>query len=138
MLPHGSKAPTDEKLSSVALVSLLNVRNKTINMKTEKNTSDLHETDSYVQLFGIKSVSYKVCLAVLLNVGMVLATVGGSLAVCDCVFKDKRVSQSSSHTRSELIVVLGEVFSIVGGLTSYKHVPVLKDLLFGQLLILKR
>lgn len=38
---------------------------------------------------------------------------------------------------SKLVMVLGEVFSIVGGLTSHKHVPVFKDLLFGQHLVLR-
>lgn len=39
---------------------------------------------------------------------------------------------------SELVMVLGEVLSVVGGLTSHKHVPVFKDLLFGQHLVLRR
>lgn len=39
--------------------------------------------------------------------------------------------------RSELVVVPGKVFSIVGGLTSHEHVPVFKDLLFGQHLVLR-
>lgn len=32
---------------------------------------------------------------------------------------------------SELVVVPGEVFPVVGGLTSHKHVPVFQNLLFG-------
>ncbi len=47
-----------------------------------------------------------------------------------------------SHTlraqSSELVMVLGEVFSVVGGLTSHKHVPVFEDLLLGQHLVLRR
>lgn len=38
---------------------------------------------------------------------------------------------------SELVVVLGQVFPVVGGLTPHKHVPVFKDLLFGQHLVLR-
>lgn len=38
---------------------------------------------------------------------------------------------------SELVVVPGEVFSVVGGLASHKHVPVVQDLLSGQQLILQ-
>ncbi len=79
------------------------------------------------------------------------ALVRGGARVCDSVFEDKDVQKPSSHTHthththvrgrtdsSELVVVLGEVLSVVGGLTSHKHVPVFKDLLFGQHLVLRR
>lgn len=75
--------------------------------------------------------------------GVVVAVVRGGVRVCDSVFEDKAVQQPSSHTcthtqSSELVVVPGEVLSVVGGLTSNKHVPVLENLFFGQHLILGR
>ncbi|TNN55119.1 hypothetical protein EYF80_034643 [Liparis tanakae] len=79
--------------------------------------------------------------------GVVAAEMGGGARV-RVDFEDKGVHQpssSSSHTHvrkctesSELIVVLGEVLSVVCGLASHKHVPVFKDLLFGQHLVLRR
>lgn len=46
---------------------------------------------------------------------------------------------TQEHVRgSELVVVSGQILSVVGGLTSNKHVPVLKNLFFGQHLILKK
>lgn len=41
------------------------------------------------------------------------------------------------HLGSQLIVVPGKVFAVVGGLAAHKHVPVLKNLFFGQHLVLK-
>ena len=76
--------------------------------------------------------------------------VGGGARVCDSVvemFTDPPLTQTHTHTythrhkgqklHSELIMVPGEVFSIVGGLASHKHVPVFKDLLSSQHLILR-
>lgn len=47
------------------------------------------------------------------------------------------VFSGRGQSGSELIVVPGKVFTIVGGLAANKHVPVLKYLLFAQHLVLK-
>lgn len=54
------------------------------------------------------------------------------------LFNPPPLIQIHTHThvrgytgRSELVMVPGEVFPIVGGLTSHKHVPVFQNLLFG-------
>ena len=124
---------------------LLNVRNRS--PKSRWTLSVSGRRDPSPLLLGIYSVGLQSNTLTSVPVlrgkdGVVVVVVGGGERVCNSVFEDFHQRSSHPHLRScpessELVMVLGEVLSVVGGLASHKHVPVFQDLLFGQHLVLQ-